>query len=84
MDDSISPFDRPLTHKSFFNIVYFSLIPLSFIFQWISIYLQKDNDILNEAIKHGRLDLGNKNQKNNFDIVMSSVQKCVRQIFLVA
>merc|ERR1711865_546639 len=24
-----SPFDRPLTHKSFFNIVYFSLIPLS-------------------------------------------------------
>ena len=29
MPDSISPFDRPLTHKSFFNIVYFSLIPLS-------------------------------------------------------
>ena len=25
MNDSISPFDRPLTHKSFFNIVYFSL-----------------------------------------------------------
>merc|ERR1711865_894709 len=24
-----SPFDRPLTHKSFFNIVYFSLISLS-------------------------------------------------------
>ena len=23
-----SPFDRPLTHKSFFNIVYFSLISL--------------------------------------------------------
>ena len=29
MPDSISPFDRPLTNKSFFNIVYFSLIPLS-------------------------------------------------------
>ena len=29
MPDSISPFDRPLTHKSFFNIVYFSLISLS-------------------------------------------------------
>ena len=28
MPDSISPFDRPLTHKSFFNIVYFSLISL--------------------------------------------------------
>ena len=53
-------------------------------FQWISIYLQKDNDILNEAIKQGRLDLGNKNQTNNFDIVMSSVQKCVRKFFLVA
>ena len=50
-------------------------------FQWISIYLQKDNDILNEAIKQGRLDLGNKNQTNNFDIVMSSVQKCVRKFF---
>ena len=24
----MSPFDRPLTHKSFFNIVYFSLISL--------------------------------------------------------
>ena len=29
LPDSISPFDRPLTHKSFFNIVYFSLISLS-------------------------------------------------------
>ena len=29
MPDSISPFDRPLTHKLFFNIVYFSLISLS-------------------------------------------------------
>ena len=28
MPDSISPFDRPLTHISVFNIVYFSLIPL--------------------------------------------------------
>ena len=28
LPDSISPFDRPLTHKSFFNIVYFSLISL--------------------------------------------------------
>ena len=28
MPDSISPFDRPLTHKLFFNIVYFSLISL--------------------------------------------------------
>ena len=26
MPDIISPFDRPLTHKSFFNIVYFTLI----------------------------------------------------------
>ena len=25
MDDTISPFDRPLTHKSIFNIVYFTL-----------------------------------------------------------
>ena len=29
MPDSISPFDRPLTHKSLFNIVCFPLIPLS-------------------------------------------------------
>ena len=28
MPDSISPFDRPLTHISVFHIVYFSLIPL--------------------------------------------------------
>ena len=28
MDDTISPFDRPLTHKIIFNIVYFSFIPL--------------------------------------------------------
>ena len=28
MDDIISRFDRPLTHKLFFNIVYFSLISL--------------------------------------------------------
>ena len=28
MPDSFSPFDRPLTYKSFFNIVYFSLISL--------------------------------------------------------
>ena len=28
-----SPFDRPLTHKSFFNIVYFSLISLKVKFQ---------------------------------------------------
>ena len=28
MPDSISPFDIPLTDKSFFNIVYFLLIPL--------------------------------------------------------
>ena len=29
MPDTISPFDRPLTHKSFFNIVYFLLISFS-------------------------------------------------------
>ena len=28
LPDTISPFDRSLTHKSFFNIVYFSLISL--------------------------------------------------------
>ena len=28
MPDIVSPFERPLTHKSFFNIVYFSLISL--------------------------------------------------------
>ena len=30
LSDIVSPFDRPLTHKSFFNIVYFSLIPLRY------------------------------------------------------
>ena len=44
MPDSISPFDRPLTHKSFFNIVYFSLISLRDVLHYIDFHqLQIEN-----------------------------------------
>ena len=44
MPDSISPFERPLTHKSFFNIVYFSLISLRDVLHYIDFHqLQIEN-----------------------------------------